>query len=370
MSRGSRSNRSRKRKLSHNVGTPPGTLVASPDAGRPEISVIAYGSDSVIERTIDRVDELRSILEMQPTPWPVTWVNVAGLGDVETIRSLGELFRLHPLAQEDILDLSQRPKLDPYGDRLFMVLRMAEMRPDLYLEQVSMFVGPNFVLTFQETPGDCLDELRDRIRRARGRVRRSSASYLGYAIFDTVIDGYFRVLEGFGDELEELEQRILSQPTSEVVARLFEIKRELLGVRRAVWPMRDVASQLAHEPELLDSDVRLYARDAHDHAARILDLVESFRELATSMVDIYLANLSNRMNEIIKVLTIISTIFIPLSFVASIYGMNFNPEVSPWNMPELSWYFGYPFALGIMAAVAGTFLFGFWRRGWFRRAIP
>ncbi|HMN96551.1 MAG TPA: magnesium/cobalt transporter CorA [Phycisphaerales bacterium] len=365
MPRGNRSKRGRKRRLTQNVGTPPGTLVAPPEAAKPEVTVIAYGPEAVVERKVERIDELRELVGAHP----VTWINVSGLGDIETIRALGEVFRLHPLAQEDILDLSQRPKLDPYGDRLFLILRMAEIRDGLLLEQMSMFIGPNFVLTFQETPGDCLDELRDRIRRARGRVRRSSASYLGYAIADAVIDGYFKVLERFGDELEELEHRILARPGPELVARLFEIKRELLSVRRAVWPMRDVASQLAHEPDLLDADVRMYARDAHDHAARILDLVESFRELASSMVDIYLANLSNRMNEVIKVLTIISTIFIPLSFVAGIYGMNFDPDVSPWNMPELRWTLGYPFALGIMAAMAATFLIVFWRRGWFGRSV-
>jgi len=347
-------------KLSRNVGQPPGTLTVAPGASRPIMRTIAFGPDAVTERTLESPEELRQIIGTAP----VVWLNVDGFGDVEVIRQIGEILGIHPLAQEDIVDTSQRPKLDPYDDRLFLVLRMAEMSGELLvLEQFSILIGPNFVATFQEHPGDCLGELRDRIRKGRGRIRRSSAAYLGYAILDAVIDGYFLILERYGDELEELETRILGEPTASAIGRLFEIKRELLAIRRAIWPMRDVASAMTHESTVLDADVRIYARDANDHASRIIDLVESFRELSSSMIDVYLANVNQRMNEVIKVLTVISTIFMPLSFIASFYGMNFDN--SPYNMPELHMRYGYLGAIGAMALTLTILLLWFRRSGRF-----
>ncbi len=348
--------------LSRNVRQPPGTLVAAHGASSSIIHTIAFGPDRVDELTIDKPQQLATILGKQP----VVWVNVDGLGDVEVLRQLGEILGIHPLALEDVVDTSQRPKLDTYDQRLFLVLRMAVQRGEaLHLEQFSLLIGPNFVATFQEAPGDCLDELRDRIRRNRGRIRASGPAYLGYAIVDAVIDGYFLILERYGDELELLESRILAEPRPEFIGRLFEIKRELLAIRRAVWPMRDVASAMTHESTVLDADVRTYSRDANDHASRIIDLVESFRELANSMVDVYLANVNQRMNEVMKVLTIISTIFMPLGFIASFYGMNFTD--SPYNMPELHLRFGYFGVIAAMLITLGFLILWFRRRGWLRR---
>jgi len=325
------------------------------------LTVMAFGPDSIQEAVLERPEDLSTYLGR----WPVVWLNVDGLGDVDIVRRIGEVLRMHPLAVEDVVDTSQRPKLDVYPEGTFIVLRSAELHKCLVLEQISLFIGEGVVVSFQEMPGDNLHELRDRIRKGRGRVRRSPPAYLGYVLCDAIIDGYFVILEQYGDELEGLEQRILARPHPELLARLFEIKRELLAVRRVVWPMRDVAAQLGQESTGLGSDVQVYARDAQDHAARIIDLVESFRELASSMVDIYLANLSNQMNQIIKVLTIISTICIPLSVIAGIYGMNFDV------MPELHWRFGYPMVLGAMALLAGVMVTWFWRQGWIgRRELP
>lgn len=354
----------RKGRLARMAGQPPGTVIANPDAPRPMLRVLAYGPESFVERAIQSPEEVKEFL----ATYPVTWLDASGLGDATIIKAIGAIFGMHPLVLEDIVDTTQRPKLEVYDDRLFIVLRNSEWTDTHTLEQFSIFVGDRFVVTFQETPHDCLDELRDRIRKGRGRVRRCGAPYLAYALVDAIVDGFFPLLEKYSDELEELESAILERPDASLIGRLFEIKRELLSVRRAVWPTRDVAGALAEESTVMDADVRLYARDAHDHAARILDLVESFRELASSMLDVYLATVSNRMNETMRVLTIISTIFIPMSFIAGVYGMNFDPDVSPWNMPEIRWYFGYPFALAIMGLMFVAMMLMFWRRGWFRGA--
>lgn len=331
--------------------------MVSPDAPHPILRVMAFGPDQFVERTLESPDEVRDLL----AGYPVTWLDASGLGDANVIRAIGQVFGMHPLVLEDVADTTQRPKLEVYDDRLFIVLRTAEWIDSHTLEQFSIFIGDRFVVTFQETPHDCLDELRGRIRQGRGRVRRCGAPYLGYALVDAVVDGFFPLLEKYSDELESLESAILARPTAALVGRLFEIKRELLAVRRAAWPMRDVAGALADESTVMDADVRLYARDARDHAARILDLVESFRELASSMLDVYLATVSNRMNETMRVLTIISTIFIPMSFVAGVYGMNFD------HMPELKWRFGYLFAWAIMGCMFTVMILVFWRLGWFSR---
>jgi len=353
----------RQRSITRMVNHPPGTLLADPSAPKPTMRVMSFGPEELDELTPASVEEIRPLIGRRR----VLWIDVDGLGDAETIRQLGAIAGMHPLAMEDVLDATQRPKLDAYGDRFLVTLRVATIGRPVAMHQLSVFAAPGVVLTFHERNSPVFDELRNRIRAGRGRVRQSSSSYLAYAAIDAAIDGYFPVLEAFGDRLETLEHAILTSPDSALVGELMSIRRELLSVRRAVWPMRDIASALAHESELLEPEVRLYARDAHDHASRILDLVESFRELGSSMVDIHIATNSNRMNEVIKVLTIISTIFIPLSFIAGVYGMNFDPEVSRWNMPELAWPYGYFFALAVMALTAGGLLTMFWWRGWFSR---
>ena len=361
MGKGERRRRQRKQAgFMRNYRMPPGSLVVDPHASKPILRVMAYMPDAVVERTLDAPDDVKAYRRSGG----VVWLNVDGLGDIEVVRRLGEIFGLHPLAQEDVLDTSQRAKAESYPDQLFLVLRMAQLTDHLHTEQLSVFVGADFVLTFQETAGDCFDEVRDRIRRGRGRVRTAGSSYLAYALVDAVIDGYFPILERYGEYLEALEDEIVLRPRPALVAPIHQAKRDLLVIRRSVWPLRDMLAALAHDQTALDADTRLYVRDAHDHAVRIMDLVENFREVASSMMEVYLAAISNRMNEIMKVLTIISTIFIPLGFIASVYGMNFDPQTSRWNMPEIEWVYGYPFALGLMALTALTLLTFFRRRGW------
>lgn len=343
-------------------GTAPGTLTVDPDAPRPVIRLMAYGPDRFLERDIAHVDELRDFLGH----WPVCWVNVDGLGDALTLERLAALFQLHPLAMEDVVNTHQRAKVDQFGELTFIVTHMVELSDHFESEQVSLFLGPNFVITFQERPGwDCLEPVRDRIRKQAMRVRESGPGYLAYAILDAVIDHYFPVLEAYGERLETLEDRIVGHPDRSVVAEVHSVKRELLYLRRAIWPQREALNTLVRdEIPHINAETRLYLRDVYDHAVRLIDLVETYREVCSDLMDLYLSSISNRMNEIMKVLTVISTIFIPLTFIVGIYGMNFNTQVSPWNMPELNWYLGYPLCLALMAVITvGQFMF-FRRKGW------
>jgi len=342
------------------VGAPPGTIQVDPNAPKPVISVFAYGPDKYIEREICDPDSLDEFLGQ----WPVVWVNVDGLGDAEILKKLAEVFGLHRLALADVVHVPQRPKMEQYGDDLFIVSRMAAVTDRVEVEQISVFLGRGAVLTFQEHPGDCLDPVRGRIRNAAGRIRTQGPDYLAYAILDTVIDNYFPILEEFGERLESMEEDVLQNPGPDVISQIYAAKRDLRVLRRAVWPQREVINLLSREPSrIIRDNTRLYFRDTCDHLAQIMDMVETFRELAMGLVEGYQSSMSNRMNEVMKVLTIIATIFIPLSFIAGLYGMNFNPDKSPLNMPELAWYWGYPFALGLMATFAAGLIVYFWRRG-------
>ena len=341
-------------------GAPPGTLIPDPTEPPPVIRVMAYGPEAWTEETITDVAALRDFL----AAWPVTWVNVDGLGDIGLIQALGELFGLHRLTLEDIVNLHQRAKAEDYGDYLFLITHMVGLNPALQIEQMSLVLGPNYVLTFQHLPGDALEPVRHRIRGGNTHLRRYGAGYLAYALLDAVLDGYFPVLEALGERLEGLEAVITTDPHPELRTRIHDLRQDLLALRRAVWPQRDTHNSLMREPTaLLGPETRVYLRDTYDHSYQIIDLVETYRELAADLTDLYLSSISNRMNEIIKVLTIISTIFIPLSFIAGVYGMNFDTRW-PLNMPELGWPFGYLWALGLMAGVAAGMVLYFWRRRW------
>ncbi|MGQ0636469.1 MAG: magnesium/cobalt transporter CorA [Planctomycetaceae bacterium] len=346
-------------------GAAPGTLSIDPESPRPAMRLLAYGPEKFVERDIHVPQELQDYLGH----WPVCWLNVDGLGDARTLEQLAELFHLHPLAMEDVVNVNQRAKVEQYGDRTFIVTHMMLLTEHLETEQVSLFLGANFVVTFQERPGwDCLEPVRERIRKHMMRVREAGAGYLAYAILDAVIDHYFPVLEKYGEKLELLEDRIIARPDRAAVAELHEVKRELLNLRRAAWPQREALNMLVRdEIAHINPETRLYLRDVYDHTVRIIDLVETYREVCSDLMDLYLSSISNRMNEIMKVLTVISTLFIPLTFVVGVYGMNFNTAVSPWNMPELNWYFGYPLCLAVMGAIAIAQLLFFRRRGWIGR---
>jgi magnesium transporter len=348
------------------IGAPPGTLVADPDqpAAPSVVRVMAYGPDRYEEKTIEDLADL-------PRPGdqhPVLWINVDGTGDIETLRQIGEAFHVHHLVLEDMVNVPQRPKAEPYDNQLFLVTRMPSIvEGRLRTEQVSLVLSRGLVLTVQERPGDCFDPVRSRIRQGRGFIRRCGADYLAYALLDAVTDAYFPVLEQFGEELDALEAVVIDHPTQETIGRIHRTKRDLLSLRRVLWPKREVLSGLVREqPAQLSAQTLPYLRDTADHAAQLLDILETFRELAGGLLDAYMSAVSNRMNAVMKVLTIIATIFIPLSFIAGVYGMNFSPEASPWNMPELSWRYGYPFALGLMTAIALAMLAAFWWKGWLR----
>ncbi len=342
-------------------GTSPGTLITDPDSPRPIIRVIAYGPEGVDERQIDDVRSVKSFLDR----WPVTWINVDGLGDAAVISRLGEMFGIHRLALEDVINLHQRAKVELYAKQCFIVARMADAGDRIGTEQLSMFLGSNYVLTFQERPGDCFDPVRARIRKAGGRIRHAGPDYLAYALLDAFIDACFPALENFGERLEVLEDEVILRPDRQIIAQIHDAKRDLLTLRRAVWPLREALNTLAREAcPFITDETRIYLRDCYDHTIQIIDLLENYRDIAASLMEVYLSSVSNRLNEIMKILTIISTIFIPLTFIAGVYGMNFHTEKSPLNMPELTWYLGYPFALALMAGVALAMLYFFRRKGW------
>jgi len=342
-------------------GSTPGLLLADPGAPPPRLSLTGYAPEALEEVPLDDAGGLRARLDRHA----VTWVDVQGLGDVELIRQLGEIFGLHSLALEDVLNVHQRPKVEAFDDHLFIVLRMPAQGPGIDTEQVAMFVGERYVLTFQERHGDCFGAVRERIRRDGSRLRASGTDYLAYALLDAAVDAFFPVLEALGETLGSLEEAVTGHGPSVPVARIHSLKRDLLALRRTLWPIREMTGALLRDDSrFISPRTRLYLRDCYDHAVQLMDIVETQREIAASLVDIHLSSVSARMNEVMKVLTVIATIFIPLSFVASVYGMNFDPAASPWNMPELGWYWGYPYALGIMLAVALVLLGYFWRKGW------
>ena len=292
----------------------------------------------------------------------VTWVNVAGIHQVEVFEKLGACFSLHPLVLEDILNTDQRPKMEEYGDDLYIVLKMLsydDARDEVQAEQVSLVLRGNVVFSFQENEKNLFAGLLDRLRNGKGRIRKMGADYLLYAILDFIVDHYFLVLEKIGERIENLEERLLSDPKAPTLQKLQQLKREMLFLRRWVWPLREVLSALERgELGQIREGTRIYLRDVYDHAIQVLDTIEIFREMLSGMVDIYLSSLNNRMNAIMKVLTIIATIFMPLTFLAGVYGMNFK------YMPELEWPWGYPLVVAVMAGIGITMLILFKRKKW------
>lgn len=342
-------------------GTKPGTLNISPDALASTIDVIAYNQGRIVERHNISAKELAKIV----AEWSVTWVNVVGLGSEDALLAIAETFQIHPLAMEDVVNVHQRAKVDPFDANVYCVFRMPDPHRDQLTEQLSLFLGKNFVVTFQEGPGDCFDLVRSRLRQEHSIMRQETkADYLAYRLIDAVVDAYFPILENIGDRLDDLDERTTVGDGQSAFSQLHGVKRELLMLRRSLWPLRDAVSELrAEETTFVGEQTRMFLRDCYDHTVQLIDLLEAYRDICGDLRDFYLSSISNRMNEVMKTLTIIATIFIPLSFIAGLYGMNFDTS-SPWNMPELGWRWGYPMALGIMAAVAGGMLVFFKRRGW------
>lgn len=358
-----RKSRKRKRAYAVNVRNrfkPPGDISQAPEARASQWQIIAYGAGDVYRESqpsLQRIRELHS-------RYPKLWLNVDGLGDTNFLTGLGEIFQLHPLALEDTVNQHQLAKCEDYGDSIFFVSRMLNAEPQLESEQLAMFFGKTFVITIQEIPGDCFQPIRDRLLKNSGRLVTGSTDFLAYSLLDSIVDSYFPIVDQLADRLDEIEDVIGQRPSQSLLRQLHAIRNDLLIIRRAIRPLRDAVNQLIREStDLIDHETRLYLRDCFDHCQQLMDLVETYRDLCSDMRDYHLSMISFRMNEIMKVLTIIATIFIPLSFVASVYGMNFDTE-HPWNMPELGWPYGYFFALGLMLAVAIGFILFFWRKGW------
>lgn len=348
------------------VGAPPGELVPTPDAPRASLRVVAVSGDHIDELPLEDVGALDALRAAHD----FVWVDVVGVDDVEVVRAVGEHFGLHALALEDVVHQGQRPKAEIYGDHLFVVgsLMHQPAIDVLEREQISMFVGRAYVLTFQERAGDCFEPVRERLRSGRGRIRRSGADYLAYALLDALVDHFYPVFEALAERMDHLEERVYGvDDQGEVITELSTLRHGLLELRRQVWPLRDALNVLMrHDVPIIQADTTPYLGDVHDHLVRLVDLTESLRESAASLLDVHLALQSQRLNEVMKVLTIIATIFMPLSFVVGLYGMNFD-TTSPYNMPELGWRFGYPAVLGSMAVVAGLLVWAFRRAGWLGR---
>jgi magnesium transporter len=344
----------------------PGTLNIEGDEP-PDLYIVDYNEKVVTEKRIASLDEAEAYLRDHHDT--VTWLDVRGIQHRPTFERLGRMFELHPLALEDMVNVPQRPKSDEFPDQQLIVTRMVNLdeQGELVAEQLSILFGKGFVLTVQEEPAvDCLDALRARIRAGKGPIRKAGADYLAYAIADAVIDGFYPVLERVGEKLEEMELRVsdLDRPTN-ASTEIFQLKRDLLTLRRAVWPQRDMISGLLRDSSKhIGAETRLYLRDTYDHAVQVMDMVETFREIASGLMDLYTTGVSHRLNEVMKVLTILSTIFLPMTFIAGVYGMNFDPDTSPLNMPELRWFLGYPFSIAVMIASAGGLLFYYWKKGW------
>ena len=342
-------------------GASPGTLTPDPDATPSTIQVIAYGPGAMTESRCRGMTEVEELIGSAP----VVWINVNGLGDIDLIRALGERFGLHRLAVEDVVHTHQRPKVETYDDYLFLTTQMFRYDDGIVSEQISMFLAKGIILTFQESAGDCFDPVRERLRARKGRLRDAGADYLLYALLDALIDAYYPITEGYGETVEDIETHVLENPQTSYVSQIHKIKRDLLQFRRTLLPQREAINTLIRdESGLFSEQTRPYLRDCYDHCIQLLDNVETMREINAALVDVYLSSTNSRLNEVMKVLTVIATIFIPLSFVASVYGMNFDTTASPWNMPELEWVYGYPFALLLMTLTAGGLLVYFWRKGW------
>jgi magnesium transporter len=339
------------------AGARPGTLVIPADALPTRIAVMDYTPAGVRESVVKDARSLRPFAG----EGTMTWIDVQGFGDEKLLRQIAELFHLHPLAMADVVNAPQRPKFDSYESNHLLICQMAHTDGDklLDLEQVSVVVGPAYVLTFQERHGDLFDPVRERIRAGAGPIRTMGPDYLAYALLDRVVDGYFPVVERLGDGLQEIEERILDDDVEDAPARLHEARRQLAALRRLIWSQRDALNTALRQDETpFTPPVRVYLRDVYDHAVQVMDVVESHREIAMGLMDIYLSTVSNRMNEVMKVLTIMASLFVPLTFIAGVYGMNFE------HTPELHFWWGYPMVWLVMLVTAGGLLLFFRRQGW------
>lgn len=350
-----------KKRLLKTVGQPPGTLIYTGDKPSEEtrITIIEYDEQQYLLKEVKTVEECYPC-KMTPIK---SWINVTGLSNLEIVESMGKHFDIHSLVMEDVVNMSQRPKFEEHGGYIFMVLKMLsydENKEGVGIEQVSIILGPNFVITFQEKEGDVFNPIRERIRDNLGRIRKLGADYLAYALIDAVVDNYFMLLEKLGEKMELLmEEELLIDPVPETSHKIYELKRELINIRRAVWPLRELIGGLEKsDSPLIEESTGIFLQDLHDHTIQVIEVVESSREMISGMLDMYLSSISNKMNSTMKVLTVIATIFIPLTFLAGIYGMNFE------YIPELTWRWAYPTVWAVMIGIGVSMLFGFKKKKW------
>ncbi len=353
-------NRRKTTSRARKVGLPPGSLVHTGEqkVETVRLAVFRYDRDASSEEQIDPHSASLPV----PEEGSVTWLNLDGLHDIAVMERIGHAYRLHPLLMEDVLSTGSRPKFEEYDGQLFIVVKMISFNDEsrrTETEQLSLLLGEHLVLSFQERVGDVLDYVRERIRNGRGRVRKETADYLAYALIDAVVDNYFVVLEKMGDTIDELEEELIGDPAEKTLHRIHELKRELIDLRRSVWPLREAVNGLVKsESPLISDTTRIYLRDVYDHTIQVIDTIESYRDIVSGMIDIYLSSVSNRMNSVMKVLTIIATLFIPLTFLAGIYGMNFQ------YMPELAIPWAYPAFWVISIVVFVNMVIFFRRKKW------
>ena len=343
-------------------GSEPGTLSIEPGAKPSRIILIDYDKDHAV-RKVD-------ITPKACTPYlgtnTISWMDIQGLGSEEVLTQVGDIFSLHPLLLEDVVNVPQRPKVQDYKQQLLIVAQMVRINKEkdgFDTEQVGFVLGKNYLLTFQEEElEDCFEMVRERIRTNQGKVRQLGADYLTYLLLDSLIDGYFPVVEHYEERIEELEDEIVLRPSAQTMQKLYELRRELLALRRLIWPLRNVLNVIIRDHDtVITDDIQIYFRDSYDHIIQLLEIIEAYRELASSLMDVYMSAMGNKMNEIMKFLTVIATIFNPLTFIAGVYGMNFE------NMPELKWPWGYFICWTVMLGVAGGLIYYFWCKGWFKK---
>jgi magnesium transporter len=342
------------------AGSAPGTLVHVGDkrSDAVAISVMDYDIDFLRERKIDSITEA---IPMRDSP-TTTWIDISGIHNLDLIEKTGAHFGIHPLTLEDVVNTGHRPKIEAFDNYLFIVLKMLQYDPDreqITSEQISLLLGPHWLISFQEVPGDIFDPVRERIRKGRLRIRNTGCDYLAYALMDAIVDHYFHILEKIGNRIEQVEEEVTENPEVDILQIIHALKSEVIYLRKQVWPLREIVNHMSKEgSDLIKENTHLFLGDVYDHVVQVIDTIESYRDLLGGMLDLYLSMQSNRMNEVMKVLTIIATIFIPITFVAGIYGMNFK------NMPELEWGWGYGMAWLIMVVVAVCMLFFFRKKKW------
>jgi magnesium transporter len=344
--------------ITNKTGAPPGTIVyyGEDQTDKVRITLIEYNEKDCVEREFYDIEECIQFA----SPDKVKWINVDGIHDVSIIEKVGKHFKIHALTLEDVVNTNQRPKFEEYDNYVVAIMKMLYYDTEIHAEQLSVVLMDGMVISFQEAQGgDAFDLIRNRIRAGKGKIRKMGADYLAYALVDAVVDCYFNILEKIGDKVEVLEEEVIAEPTRETMEQLHYMKREMIFVRKAVWPMRELINNMERsETELITPGTDIYLRDVHDHTIRVIDTVETYRDLLSGMMDIYLSSVSNRMNEVMKVLTIITTIFVPVTFIAGVYGMNFK------YMPELEWKYGYPAVWGVMLVIIISLLIYFRKKKW------